>query len=170
MVIVLKIWYWSSLLPPSLTPSFLVIIFTNIMMIRMIMTMIIMMIRSNSLPRTFNREALLRHPELSMELDRWSWSSWWCRWWCYWLWRWWWLQWWQWLWWWWQQFSGCPTLFPRRATVSLVGIHTEVIIIKFHKSSWSRFWSSIMMIMIKIIITLIVLYTPRSHRGESHQW
>ena len=26
--------------------------------------------RSNSLPRTFNREALLRHPELSMELDR----------------------------------------------------------------------------------------------------
>ena len=26
--------------------------------------------RSNSLPRTFNREALLRHPELSMEIDR----------------------------------------------------------------------------------------------------
>ena len=26
--------------------------------------------RSNSLPRTFNREALLRHPELSMEMDR----------------------------------------------------------------------------------------------------
>ena len=40
-----------------------------------------MTIRSNSLPRTFNREALLRHPELSMELDRW-----WC--WCC-CWRWW---------------------------------------------------------------------------------
>ena len=26
--------------------------------------------RSSSLPRTFQREALLRHPELSMELDR----------------------------------------------------------------------------------------------------
>ena len=26
--------------------------------------------RTNSLPRTFQREALLRHPELSMEMDR----------------------------------------------------------------------------------------------------
>jgi hypothetical protein len=26
--------------------------------------------RSSSLPRTFQREALLRHPELSMEMDR----------------------------------------------------------------------------------------------------